>query len=397
MHIQGLVQILNHSVSMTLPSVKIGTRRLLTLVSATAVGTCAAFVVWQLRQAPVLMPTQPRQAQEIDAADKIRHVRVIVHKSRTLRLDQIFDKALAGSPEIIDSVPTNNQVLHILGKRVGATDVSVLDSAGKSLEVFNIEVVADTGGLQDRFRRERFIANKSRTVRLEKPFKRAVVGAPEIIEALPTNSQTLYIQGKNAGRTDVATFDDTGQLLEVIDIEVVTDTNSLVIAPAVVSNAGIGNSGHDIVLQLVDAFDALYRKDYATTLRLLRPLAEQGNAGAQNNLGIMYDNGQGVPRNDGEAAKWYRKAADQGNVGAQFSLGIMYANGRGVPKDYVNAYKWLNLSAQQGNRDAEKSLRKVVRLMTQAQLAEVQNSTPSGCCPTSIGISRPVGFFVPAR
>ena len=76
-------------------------------------------------------------------------------------------------------------------------------------------------------------------------------------------------------------------------------------------------------------------KDYATALKLWRPLAEQGDAQAQYNLGIMYDNGQGVPQDDAEAVKWYRKAAEQGIAKAQYNLGVMYANGRGVPQDYA--------------------------------------------------------------
>jgi hypothetical protein len=62
---------------------------------------------------------------------------------------------------------------------------------------------------------------------------------------------------------------------------------------------------------LEDAVAAAGRDDYATALRLFRPLADQGNALAQYALGVMYDNGQGVQQNYAEAAKWYRKAADQ--------------------------------------------------------------------------------------
>ena len=49
--------------------------------------------------------------------------------------------------------------------------------------------------------------------------------------------------------------------------------------------------------------------DYATALREWTPLAEQGHAGAQNNLGLMYYNGEGVPQDDKTAVKWYRLAA----------------------------------------------------------------------------------------
>ena len=46
----------------------------------------------------------------------------------------------------------------------------------------------------------------------------------------------------------------------------------------------------------------------------------------------MYDNGRGVPQDDTEAVKWYRKAAEQGHAEAQNNLGVMYLNGRGVPQ-----------------------------------------------------------------
>jgi TPR repeat protein len=49
--------------------------------------------------------------------------------------------------------------------------------------------------------------------------------------------------------------------------------------------------------------------------------AEQGDAQAQYNLGIMYDNGQDVPQDYTAAASWYRKAAEQGHAQAQFNLG----------------------------------------------------------------------------
>jgi TPR repeat protein len=87
------------------------------------------------------------------------------------------------------------------------------------------------------------------------------------------------------------------------------------------------------------------KSDYATALRLLRPLANQGNADAQNNLGVMYSKGQGVPQNYAEAAKWFRLAADQGRAVAQFNLGLKYDKGDGVPQNYAEAMKWLSPTA----------------------------------------------------
>ena len=105
-----------------------------------------------------------------------------------------------------------------------------------------------------------------------------------------------------------------------------------------------------------DGFAAYRSEDYPTALRLWMPLARQGDAGAQFNLGIMYANGRGVPQNDAEAVKWYRLAADQGDAGAQSNLGIMYANGRGVPQNDAEAVKWYRLAADQGDAGAQSNL-----------------------------------------
>src|SRR5262245_10539441 len=84
-----------------------------------------------------------------------------------------------------------------------------------------------------------------------------------------------------------------------------------------------------------------------------RPMAEQGYAEGQNNLGALYANGQGVPQDYVEAAKWYRLAADQGYAAAQYNLGEVYATGHGVPQDYTEAAKWFRLAADQGDADAQ--------------------------------------------
>ena len=74
-----------------------------------------------------------------------------------------------------------------------------------------------------------------------------------------------------------------------------------------------------------------------------RVRAEQGAVDAQNNLGLMYDLGQGVPQDDKEAVKWYRKSAEQGLAIAQHNLGWMYDNGRGVPRYSVGSLSFHSL------------------------------------------------------
>ena len=100
--------------------------------------------------------------------------------------------------------------------------------------------------------------------------------------------------------------------------------------------------------------------------------AKAGDAVAQVILGVMYDDGDGVPENDAEAVKWYRKAADQGVPEAQFLLGGMYDDGEGVPENYVLAHMWLNLARAQGLANAKTALDLLIPKMTNAQIAEAQ-------------------------
>ncbi len=112
--------------------------------------------------------------------------------------------------------------------------------------------------------------------------------------------------------------------------------------------------------------------DYATALKEFRPLAEQGEASAQGNLGVMYAKGQGVPQDYKEAVKWYRRAAEQGDATAQNNLGGMYFDGKGVSPDYVQAHMWFNLAAAAGNDEAVKKRDMVTKQMTPTQISEAQ-------------------------
>ncbi|ADE38739.1 tetratricopeptide repeat protein [Candidatus Puniceispirillum marinum] len=89
--------------------------------------------------------------------------------------------------------------------------------------------------------------------------------------------------------------------------------------------------------------------DYTTALAEFRPLAERGDAAAQNNLGVMFHLGKGVARDHSLAFKWYNLAANQGYDMAQHNLGIMYVYGLGVPKNYVEALRWFRRAAMQGH------------------------------------------------
>jgi len=99
-----------------------------------------------------------------------------------------------------------------------------------------------------------------------------------------------------------------------------------------------------------DAEAAYTNGDYATALRLWRDLVQQGDASAQNHLGVMYRDGRGVQRDDRQAIEWFRKSADQGNAEGQARLGAMYENGRGgLVKDDAQAVALYRKSVDQGN------------------------------------------------
>jgi hypothetical protein len=126
-----------------------------------------------------------------------------------------------------------------------------------------------------------------------------------------------------------------------------------------------------------EAVAAAKRGNYATAIREFFPLAEQGHAKAQYNVGHMYRNGHGVPQDYFEAMRWYRKAADQGLAQAQNNLGFMYYTSLGVPQDYVQAHLWFNLAAARlppgEARDRAFKNRNIVAVtMTPAQISEAQ-------------------------
>jgi TPR repeat protein len=92
--------------------------------------------------------------------------------------------------------------------------------------------------------------------------------------------------------------------------------------------------------------------DYPAALSAWRPLADQGNPVAQNNLGILYLDGKGVKQNTSEAVRYLSLSAASGSSLGQNNLGGLYREGKGVPRDYPKAAQWFSASAAQGNTAA---------------------------------------------
>ena len=100
--------------------------------------------------------------------------------------------------------------------------------------------------------------------------------------------------------------------------------------------------------------------------------AESGNAAAQYNLGVSYEEGEGVAKDDKEAVKWYRLAAGQGDGYAQYNIEVLYAQGQGVLEDYVTSYAWLNIAAANGIRIAKKNKPVIAKLLAPEQIAKAR-------------------------
>ena len=100
--------------------------------------------------------------------------------------------------------------------------------------------------------------------------------------------------------------------------------------------------------------------------------AEQGHIKAQYNLGVCYENGDGVEKSYIEAAKWYKLAAEKGHADAQCNLGYFYENGYGVETSFSDAAKWYKMAAEQGHAEC------LMVILPLATLQPVPTAMPSG-------------------
>ena len=117
----------------------------------------------------------------------------------------------------------------------------------------------------------------------------------------------------------------------------------------------------------------------APPIPLVTMSSVHGDAVAQTNLGVLYDQGHGVPQDYAQAAVWWRKAAEQGDADAQYTLGLDYDLGQGVPQDYAEAYFWYDLAASGKlessgvkQEDVAKDRDEAASRLTPADLSRVQ-------------------------
>lgn len=94
---------------------------------------------------------------------------------------------------------------------------------------------------------------------------------------------------------------------------------------------------------------AIEINDMPTAYKAFLAAAKEGHADSQFNVGVMYEQGIGVAKDDQQAVVWYGKAAAQGSSAAQYNLGVLYENGRGTPVDFAKANDWYRKASVQGD------------------------------------------------
>jgi TPR repeat protein len=113
-------------------------------------------------------------------------------------------------------------------------------------------------------------------------------------------------------------------------------------------------------------------QDDTQSMGWYRKAAKQGHIEAQMTLALIYGGSDVVPENDAESTKWYRRASEQGSGEAQYMLGLYYVDGVGVSVDFVLGHMWLNISGANGSAFGNNHRDWLAEEMTLEQIAEAQ-------------------------
>lgn len=121
-----------------------------------------------------------------------------------------------------------------------------------------------------------------------------------------------------------------------------------------------------------DGLDAIHETNYKKALEKLMPLAESGHAAAQYNIGVMHEWGNGVPQDNSQALKWYKRSAELSHKDAQNNLGALYSKGEGTEQNFVEALKWFLISAENGSEGGQKNIRILEKRMNYEKISQAQ-------------------------
>lgn len=112
------------------------------------------------------------------------------------------------------------------------------------------------------------------------------------------------------------------------------------------------------------------KADMSLAVHMYRLAADGGNRAAQHNLGYLFYVGKGVLQDYGKAYQWFLKAAGQGSPGAQNNLGVMFEYGQGVPEDLEQALWWYQKGAENGNEDAASNFERLKKTIKKQNLSK---------------------------
>ena len=104
-------------------------------------------------------------------------------------------------------------------------------------------------------------------------------------------------------------------------------------------------------------------------IKWFRKAAEKGTSWGQYNLGLRYAQGDGIPQDYAEAMKWFQQGAEHNDGMSQYQLGKIFEKGLGVTVDLATAYKWYSLAASQGIREADNACHHLQTELTPEQIA----------------------------
>ena len=108
------------------------------------------------------------------------------------------------------------------------------------------------------------------------------------------------------------------------------------------------DTGESCILQIKIDID----KNSEEAIKWFKMATDKGDAKAMNNLGVMYQNGDGIDKNSEEAIKWFKMAANKGDAKAMIRLGDMYRTGDNIDKNSKEAVKWYKMTANNGDVEA---------------------------------------------
>ena len=185
---------------------------------------------------------------------------------------------------------------------------------------------------------------------------------PNVIKGLPIGTHTVTISKsgyKNVTRTIEVKADETLEVeieLGKFSSDLAKEPNTGETAETFLKAAKRGDAVAQYKLGICYEKGYGVSKDNKEAVKWYRKAAKRDNADAQYKLGYCYEKGYGVSADYKEAVKWYLKSAEQGNAVAQYQLGICYDKGRGVPKNYKQSFEWYRKSAEQGYVNAQYEL-----------------------------------------